>query len=182
MAQLQRKPLHWTKWKRKYKGPIGHVLVAPCTCKWYTLSGRPSTSSHSCCCCWAECISQGWEGWWTAHGEVGVLKVYRGRLLGKRRWCSGQGLARSWQHPGFISLHKTAILPFDSPTNSIPSHSCFSSSIKRVWGWASPYLRERKRNKGLVAAIGHLTRLSQCWLQLIQFTPILEDIPPLSRP
>lgn len=134
MAQLQWKPLLWTKWKRKYKGPIGRVLGAPCTCKWYTLSGHPRTSMHSCCCCWAECFSQGREGWWTANGEVGVLKVYRGRLKrSKGRWSSGNGLARSWLHLGFTSLHKTTFLPFDTP-HSIPFDSCSSSSIKRVWG------------------------------------------------
>lgn len=71
MGQLHWKPLHWTKWERTHKGLIGHILWmgALYTCKWYSLSGQPSTSSHSCC--WAEWISQRKEGFRTANGAGG---------------------------------------------------------------------------------------------------------------
>ena len=74
MGQSHWKPWHWTEWKRKHKGPIGWILWmgAPYTCKWYTLSGHPGTSSHSCRC-WAvaEWISQRKEGLRIAYGEGG---------------------------------------------------------------------------------------------------------------
>lgn len=138
MAPLQWKPLRWTKWKRKYKRPKGCVLGAPCTCKWYTLSGHHSTSLHSCCCCRAECISQGSEGLWTANGEVGVLYVYRGRLLSKRRRWSGQGLAESRLHFGFISLHKTTFFPFDPPYQQHSFSLLFQLLNKKGLGVGSP--------------------------------------------
>lgn len=156
MAQLQWKLLRWTKWKRKYKGPIGCVLAASCTCKWYTLSDHRSTSSHSCCCCRAECLSQGREGLWTANGEVGALYIYRGRLLRKRRRCAGQGLAESCLHLGFISLHKTTFLPFDPPYQQHSFSLLFHRLNKKGLGVGSPIFVW----KGLVAATGHLNRLS----------------------
>lgn len=59
--------------ERTHKGLIGCVLWmgALYTCKWYTLSGHPSTSWHSCCCCRAEWISQRKEGFRTANGAWG---------------------------------------------------------------------------------------------------------------
>lgn len=110
MGQSHWKPWHWTEWKRKHKGPIGWILWmgAPYTCKWYTLSGHPGTSSHSCHC-WtvAEWISQRKEGLRIANGEGGRAGSFteggcwvKGDLAPGKDWVKKQ--TASWV---YVSLH-----------------------------------------------------------------------------
>lgn len=119
-------PQCWTEWKRKRTGLVGCIMWtgAPYTCKWYTLSGRPGTSSHSWCCwmdfpeeggvkgskrCVCVCVRGKEVGW----GCLGAL--YKRRLLGKRKPCSGQGLVKSRLRLGCTSMHKPTLSSFDPP-------------------------------------------------------------------
>lgn len=152
MGQPHWKPLHWTKWKREHKGPIGCIvwMTAPYTCEWYTLSGHPSTSSHSCCCCWAEWISQRKEGLRTANGVC--VWVGGGGFIEGGCWVKGDlALGKDWLKAICIlglclSISPPSLLLTPPPpTNLIPFQPGSSVSIKGVSGGRLSHIYVRDR-------------------------------------
>lgn len=93
--------------EKKHRSPIGCVLLmgTPYRCKWYTLSGYPRTSLHSCC--WAEWISQRKEGLKTANGvdiEGTAVSFTEGRCWVKGDLAPGKDWVKNHLRLGFMSL------------------------------------------------------------------------------
>lgn len=114
----------------------------------------------------------GWGG-----GCLGAL--YKRKLLGKRKPCSGQGLVKSRLHLGCTSMHKPSLSSSDPPpTHLAPCHPVCSVLVKGGFQgsgsgrWAVTYLCEGQRNKKTAAAIAHLNLFRQPRLRLIQIASI----------
>lgn len=88
-------------------------MGAPYTCKWRTLSGHHSTSSYSCCCCWAEWIPQRKEGLRTANrvGKGGRAGSFtEGGCWVKGDYALGKDWIKSRLRLGFMSLYNPSLL------------------------------------------------------------------------